>query len=181
MIITPNQLSFARILLTPIVFVLILYPLDFIGIFWQTYLAGSLFTLVSFTDFFDGYLARKYNLETILGSILDPLADKMLMTSAFIALLSVGKIDPWAVFLILSREFFVTGIRVVLASHSLSVSSSFIGKSKTVVQMFAIGFSIMGWIGADLLVWLAVAMTLYSGLEYALNTTKQIDIFDKGK
>ena len=163
MIITPNQLSFLRIILVPFIFALILYPLDFIGAYWQTYLVGSLFTLVSFTDFFDGYLARKYNAESILGSILDPLADKMLITSTFIALLSVGKIDPWAVFLILSREFFITGLRVVLASHNLNVSSSFIGKSKTVAQMFAIGFSIMGWIGADILVWLAVFLTLYSG------------------
>lgn len=181
MIVTPNQISFTRILLTPVIFALILYPIDYIGVYWQTYLVGSLFTIISFTDFFDGYLARKYNQQSILGEILDPLADKMLITSAFIALLVVDKINPWAVFLILSREYFITGLRVVLASHKIDISSSFLGKVKTVVQMFAIGFCIMGWFGADILVFLAVVITLYSGGQYGIEAMKIINIFQKSK
>ena len=101
MFFTPNKISFIRILFTPVIFALILYPIDSVGVYWQTYLVGSLFTLVSLTDFVDGYLAREYNLQSILGEILDPLADKMLITSTFIALLYVGKMEPWSIFLIL--------------------------------------------------------------------------------
>jgi CDP-diacylglycerol--glycerol-3-phosphate 3-phosphatidyltransferase len=174
MFITPNQISFIRILLTPLIFALILYPINSIGLYWQTYLVGSLFTIVSLTDFIDGYLARKYNLQSTLGEILDPLADKMLITSTFIALLYIGKIEPWSVFLILSREYFITGIRIILASHKVDIKSSFIGKIKTVAQMFAIGFAIMGWIGADVLLFIAVVLTIYSGIEYTINSLKEI-------
>jgi CDP-diacylglycerol--glycerol-3-phosphate 3-phosphatidyltransferase len=133
---------------------------------WLDYGAGLIFVIASVTDFFDGFIAREWNQMTKLGGILDPLADKLLMLAAFIGLVFIERASPWAVLIILSREFFITGIRVVAAGEGKSVNSTFAGKAKTVSQMFAIGFLLMNWPYADLLLWVAVALTLYSGYEY---------------
>jgi CDP-diacylglycerol--glycerol-3-phosphate 3-phosphatidyltransferase len=130
------------------------------------YTAGLVFVLASVTDFFDGFIAREWNQMTKLGGVLDPLADKLLMLAAFLGLLYIDRANAWAIFIILSREFFITGIRVVAASEGKSVQSTFSGKAKTVSQMFAIGFLLMHWPYANLLLWIAVALTLYSGYEY---------------
>jgi len=133
---------------------------------WLDYFAGLIFVIASVTDFFDGFIARNWNQMTKLGAILDPLADKMLMLAGFIGLIAMDRASALAVFLILSREFFITGLRVVAAQEGKDVSSTMIGKIKTVVQMIAIGFLIMDWPFANELLWLAVALTLYSGWEY---------------
>lgn len=133
---------------------------------WLDYFAGLIFVIASVTDFFDGYIARAWNQMTKLGGILDPLADKMLMLAGFMGLIAIDRASVWAVFLILSREFFITGLRVVAVSEGKDVASTMAGKIKTVVQMIAIGFLIMNWpFGAELL-WFAVILTLYSGYEY---------------
>ncbi|MDY0328360.1 MAG: CDP-diacylglycerol--glycerol-3-phosphate 3-phosphatidyltransferase, partial [Arcobacteraceae bacterium] len=106
------------------------------------------------------------NQMTKLGSILDPLADKMLMLAGLLGLMVIDRADVWAVFLILSREFFITGLRVVAVAEGKDIAASMWGKSKTVIQMIAIGFLIMNWPFATYLLWLAVAITLYSGYEY---------------
>jgi CDP-diacylglycerol--glycerol-3-phosphate 3-phosphatidyltransferase len=133
---------------------------------WFDYFAGLIFVIASVTDFFDGFIARTWNQMTKLGAILDPLADKMLMLAGFLGLLVLDRADIWAVFLILTREFFITGLRVVAVSEGKKVASTMAGKVKTVVQMIAIGFLIMNWPFATALLWLAVALTLYSGYEY---------------
>jgi len=133
---------------------------------WLDYFAALIFVIASVTDFFDGFIARNWNQMTKLGSILDPLADKMLMLAGFIGLIAMDRASALAVFLILSREFFITGLRVVAVEQGKDVSSSFIGKVKTVVQMIAIGFLLMNWPFASELLWLAVVLTLYSGWEY---------------
>jgi len=133
---------------------------------WFNYFAGLIFVIASVTDFFDGYIARAWDQMTKLGGILDPLADKMLVLAGFIGLVALDRASAFAVFLILSREFFITGLRVVAISEGKNVASTMAGKVKTVVQMIAIGFLIMEWpFGAELL-WFAVALTLYSGYEY---------------
>ncbi len=133
---------------------------------WFDYFAGLIFVIASVTDFFDGFIARSWDQMTTLGSILDPLADKMLVLAGFIGLIALDRASAFAVFLILSREFFITGLRVVAIEQGKSVASSMAGKVKTVAQMFAIGFLIMNWpYGAELL-WFATALTLYSGYEY---------------
>jgi CDP-diacylglycerol--glycerol-3-phosphate 3-phosphatidyltransferase len=137
-----------------------------VDISWLDYAAGLVFVIASVTDFFDGFIAREWNQMTKLGGILDPLADKLLMLAAFLGLLFIQRADPWAILIILSREFFITGIRVVAAGEGKSVNSTFAGKAKTVSQMFAIGFLLMNWPFADLLLWVSVALTLYSGYEY---------------
>jgi len=133
---------------------------------WFDYFAGLIFVIASITDFFDGYIARNWNQMTKLGSILDPLADKMLVLAGFIGLLVIDRASAFAIFLILSREFFITGLRVVAVAEGKSVASTMAGKIKTVVQMIAIGFLIMNWPYATELLWFAVVLTIYSGYEY---------------
>ncbi|MEA2049312.1 MAG: CDP-diacylglycerol--glycerol-3-phosphate 3-phosphatidyltransferase [Campylobacterota bacterium] len=133
---------------------------------WLDYFAALIFVLASVTDFFDGYIARSWNQMTKLGGILDPLADKMLVLAGFIGLIVLDRASALAIFLILSREFFITGLRVVAVSEGKDVSSTMAGKVKTVVQMIAIGFLLMNWPYGTLILWIAVALTLYSGWEY---------------
>ena len=166
----PNTLAFFRILLAPLMLFFLVNrdSLIFADIHssWLDYMAGLIFVIASVSDFFDGYIARNWNQMTKLGSILDPLADKMLMLAGFIGLAYINRASSWAVFLILSREFFITGLRVMMVSEGKNVSASFAGKAKTVMQMIAIGFLIMNWPFGETLLWIAVILTLYSGYEY---------------
>ncbi len=166
----PNALAFLRILIAPFMFWIILNPQIFTDngfhISWNYYFASLLFVLASATDFFDGYIARQWNQMTMLGAILDPLADKMLTLAAFLGLMMIGEASAWAIYIIIVRELFITGIRTVAVSEGLEVKASWAGKVKTVFQMIAIGFLLMHWpFGAELL-WLATTLTVYSGLEY---------------
>lgn len=166
----PNILATARIFMAPLMLWFLIDRNNPIFISWHPswldYFAGLIFVLASVTDFFDGYIARTWDQMTKLGSILDPLADKMLMLAGFIGLIVLDRANAFAVFLILSREFFITGLRVVAVSEGKSVASTMAGKVKTVVQMIAIGFLIMNWPYATTLLWIAVILTLYSGYEY---------------
>lgn len=166
----PNLLASFRILLAPLMFWLLVDRDNslFTGmhVSWLDYAAALVFVIASVTDFFDGFIARNWNQMTKLGGILDPLADKLLMLAAFLGLVFIDRANPWAILIILSREFFITGIRVVAAVEGKSVNSTFAGKTKTVAQMVAIGFLLMNWPYADILLWIAVALTLYSGYEY---------------
>jgi len=166
----PNILASLRILLAPLMFWIILNPQVFtengFDITWNYYFASLLFVLASATDFFDGYIAREWNQMTLLGAILDPLADKMLTLAAFLGLMMIGEASAWAIYIIIVRELFITGIRTVAVSEGLSVKASWAGKIKTVAQMIAIGFLLMHWPFGTELLWLAVAITLYSGFEY---------------
>lgn len=174
----PNILASIRILIAPIMFWVILNPDFFTNsgyhISWNYYTAALLFVLASVTDFFDGYIAREWDQMTMLGAIIDPLADKMLTIAAFLGLMMVDQANAWAIYIIIIRELFITGIRTVAVSEGLSVKASWAGKIKTVAQMFAIGFLLMHWpFGAELL-WFAVALTLYSGFEYLYGFRKVI-------
>ena len=166
----PNILAAFRILLAPLMLWFIIDQQN--SIFqgwdpsWFDYFAGLIFVIASVTDFFDGYIARSWNQMTKLGSILDPLADKMLMLAGFIGLVALNRASAFAVFLILSREMFITGLRVVAASEGKQVSSTMAGKIKTVVQMIAIGFLLMNWPFGTEILWIATLLTIYSGYEY---------------
>lgn len=167
---TPNTLATLRILISPLIFwILLNRDSGLLGIHptWMDFFAASLFVIAGLTDFFDGYIAREWNESTKLGSILDPLADKMLTLAAFLGLMNQGVASPWAIFLILTREFFITGLRVVAVSEGKEISATLMGKLKTTIQLIAIGFMIMHWPLASELLWLAVIVTLYSGYEYA--------------
>lgn len=166
----PNILASIRILLAPLMFWIILNPQFFtqhgFDISWNYYFASLLFVLASVTDFFDGFIAREWNQMTMLGAILDPLADKMLTLAAFLGLMVMGDASPWAIYIIIVRELFITGLRTVAVSENISVKASWAGKVKTVGQMIAIGFLLMHWPFGTALLWFAVFLTLYSGAEY---------------
>nr|WP_321265795.1 CDP-diacylglycerol--glycerol-3-phosphate 3-phosphatidyltransferase [uncultured Sulfurimonas sp.] len=174
----PNALASLRILIAPLMFWVILNPQIFTDngyhISWNYYFASLLFVLASATDFFDGYIAREWNQMTLLGGILDPLADKMLTLAAFLGLMMIGEASAWAIYIIIVRELFITGIRTVAVSEGLDVKASWAGKVKTVAQMIAIGFLLMHWPFGDELLWLAVALTVYSGLEYLWGFRKEL-------
>ncbi len=174
----PNILALIRVLLAPLMF-LFLVDRDN-SIFgnihdsWLNYFAALIFVIASVTDFFDGFVAREWNQKTELGAILDPLADKMLVLAAFLGLMMLQRANPCAIYLILTREFFITGLRVSAAGKGMNVSASMWGKVKTVTQMFAIGFLMMQWPYASTLLWLSVAITLYSGYEYVAGYIKEV-------
>lgn len=134
----PNKLTIIRVILVPVTMALILAG--------HFYAALAVFVVASLTDFLDGYLARKNNLVTSFGKIMDPLADKILVFGALLCFLELGFINSWSVIVILAREFFVTGMRVVAVSKGNVIAASMWGKIKTNVQLFAviIGFLTFG-------------------------------------
>ena len=163
----PNLLSLFRILLVPILVVVLLTEFDgsaFIGL--------GLFLLAALTDFLDGYIARRRQQVTNLGKLLDPAADKILTSAAFISLVGLGLADAWLVVVIVSREFIVSGLRSVAASQNKVLAASASGKVKTVTQIVAISLLIIKdqlgefQILAPLSLWVAVVVTIYSGVEY---------------
>lgn len=166
----PNLLALIRLLLAPVMFFLLVDRdnalLQNIHYSWLDYFAAFIFVIASATDFFDGYIARTFNQITTLGKILDPLADKMLTLAGFLGLMMLDRASAWAIFLIITRELFITGLRVSAVSQGLDIAASWMGKVKTVTQMIAIGFLLMEWPGGTLILWVAVGLTLYSGYEY---------------
>lgn len=172
----PNLLAFSRLLIAPVMFWIILNPQLFTDmgwhVSWSYYAASLLFVIASVTDFFDGYIARELDQITIIGQILDPLADKMLTLAAFLGLMMSGAASAWAIYIIIVRELFITGLRTLSLSEGIDISASWAGKIKTVAQMIAIGFLLMHWPFGDLLLWIAVALTVYSGAEYLVGFSK---------
>jgi CDP-diacylglycerol---glycerol-3-phosphate 3-phosphatidyltransferase len=165
-----NILTIIRILLAPLMLWFLVDRNNSLLIYfhysWLDYFAAFIFVVASITDFFDGFIARKYNQISTLGQILDPLADKMLMLAGFLGLLVLNRIDVFIIFLILSREFFITGLRILAQNKNITINSSFCAKTKTVVQMIAIGFLIMNWPYGTIILYIALFLTLYSGYEY---------------
>jgi CDP-diacylglycerol--glycerol-3-phosphate 3-phosphatidyltransferase len=174
----PNQLSLGRLVLCA-VFVVIL---EFSGA-WRGAAALAVFAVAAITDFLDGYLARKWNLITNLGKLLDPLADKILVSVAYIALVREDMAPLWIVAVIIAREFLITGLRTLAAAKGVIMAAEKIGKHKTISQMVTVivGLILMAMIdlqwmpdmAADLekmvyqpLLWITVAITAYSGVAY---------------
>lgn len=151
---------------------------DFCGEFFtfdkNNVVLAYIFGFAAATDFFDGYLARKFHLTSVFGEVFDPLADKMLVLACFVGLLIAHKASPWAVFLILSREFFITGLRVVVASQKKNIKASIFGKLKTIAQIVALIFLLLDMIFANTILWIATALTLYSGADYAWTYYKNL-------
>lgn len=169
----PNILTITRIALAVLLLFFLLHSdlvlPAWVHVSWVNYFACLIFCLASLTDFFDGYIARNYGVESIFGEVFDPLADKMLILSAFIGLLLLDRANAWAVFIILSREFFITGLRVVVASSGRSVAAGYLGKYKTGFQIAAIAFLLADFFpGGEVLLWIATFMTFYSGVDYSV-------------
>ncbi|MFA5621403.1 MAG: CDP-diacylglycerol--glycerol-3-phosphate 3-phosphatidyltransferase [Thermovirgaceae bacterium] len=165
----PNILSLSRVFLAPLVMVFLTLRGQFgniLGLPFGDILAGLVFTIAALTDTFDGYFARKHGMVTNLGKIIDPLADKILVIAALISLVQLQRLPAWIVVIILSREFFVTGLRMVAASEGVVISASRGGKVKTVTQIIAILLMIFDLPGGLPAMWVALVATLWSGMEY---------------
>lgn len=167
MINLPNVLTFFRLLLVPLLVAVLLTRFD--G--WE-WVGLGVFLVASFTDFLDGFLARRRKQVTPLGQILDPAADKILTSSAFISLVEMGLAPAWMVVIIVGREFAVSTLRTFSATQDLVIPAGFSGKVKTVVQMVAICLLIVySQLGefrhlAPISLWLALLASVYSGIEY---------------
>lgn len=177
----PNQITISRILLIPIfmAFMLIDFGWGDVNILGAAipvaHLVGAfIFIFASATDWVDGYYARKYNLVTTFGKFLDPLADKLLVSAALIILVELGFAPSWVVILIISREFAVTGLRLVLAGEGEVVAAGNLGKIKTVTQIIAIvalllynvGFVLIGIPFGEIMLYIALIFTVWSGWDY---------------
>ncbi|MEM9552871.1 MAG: CDP-diacylglycerol--glycerol-3-phosphate 3-phosphatidyltransferase [Acidobacteriota bacterium] len=171
----PNILTCLRILMVPLLVVVLLTKFEgkeFVGL--------AVFLLAALTDLLDGYIARRYGLVTRLGKLLDPAADKILTSAAFISLVELGRVPAWIVVTIVAREFAISTLRSVAASQNLVISASWSGKLKTITQMVAISLLIfvqrLGPLEplAEIAVYAALAATVYSGIEYGVLYAKQV-------
>jgi CDP-diacylglycerol--glycerol-3-phosphate 3-phosphatidyltransferase len=167
----PNAITIARIMLIP-VFLVVLFSEIPHGDVW----AVGVFALAAGTDKLDGYLARRRNSVTAAGMFLDPLADKLLISSALIALVSLDRVAPWVAMVIIGREFAVSGLRLVGIAQGVSIPASRMGKLKTASQTLAVLFLLVSYTAMphfnlveDILIYTAVALTLASGIEYFVN------------
>jgi len=129
----PNILTLGRIAAVPILVILLFFDNRASGM-W----AGIIFGIAAITDWLDGYLARKWEIVTVLGKFLDPLADKLLVMGAFIMMIPLGRVPAWAVFLFLARELVISGLRSIASSEGIVIAASNLGKYKTIFQMTAI-------------------------------------------
>lgn len=175
----PNLLTLARITAVPAVVVLLMFDSRLAGM-W----AAAIFGLAAATDFIDGWLARKWEVETVLGKFLDPLADKLIVMAALIMLIPLGRVPAWAVLLILAREMVITGLRSIASSEGIVIAASNLGKYKTIYQMVAIPglmlhYNFYWFFGIEwdlfrvnmhnfgiFFFYIAFALTLWSGLDY---------------
>lgn len=170
----PNSLTYGRIALIPLLTATFFFPGDFAD--WLTL---GIFILAGITDFFDGYLARSMRQQSTFGTMLDPIADKLLVGTAIVMLVHSRRIDGVTVIpavIILCREFLVSGLREFLAGLKVSVPVSRLAKWKTAVQMVALGFLLAGEAGDKAVpmnheigivgLWIAATLTLYTGYDY---------------
>jgi|APLak6261679142_1056127.scaffolds.fasta_scaffold00017_16 CDP-diacylglycerol--glycerol-3-phosphate 3-phosphatidyltransferase len=173
----PNMLTVGRIFIIPL-FVWLLYD----GDPWYSVLAASVFTLAAVTDIVDGFLARRWNMITVTGKLLDPLADKLIVAAALVMMVRLGRIPAWIVIILLSREFIVTGLRQVAASEGLVIAAGQEGKWKTALQLVGIVamcihythpiFLIVGWydvnfnVVGQVLVYFSTAFSVWSAGVY---------------
>ncbi|KAA0547870.1 CDP-diacylglycerol--glycerol-3-phosphate 3-phosphatidyltransferase [Bacillus sp. BGMRC 2118] len=177
----PNKITVSRIFLIPLFLIVMLVPFEWgdlqVGDFSLpvTHLVGAIiFIIASCTDWIDGYYARKLNLVTNLGKFLDPLADKLLVSAALITLVELQLAPAWMVIVIISREFAVTGLRLVLAGEGEVVAANMLGKIKTWAQIIAVSalllhnlpFELVNIPFAMISLWVAVIFTIYSGWDY---------------
>ena len=164
----PNKLTMLRMILVPFFVAALLIQNG--EIFALRMTALVLFLIASLTDLLDGKIARKYNLVTNFGKFMDPLADKLLVCSALICLVELERIPAWIVIIIIAREFVISGIRLIAVDDGVVIAASKWGKFKTVFQMIMVGFMIGNLRIFDLLtallMWIALALTIISMIDY---------------
>ncbi len=173
----PNTITLMRIGVVPFLFILLSNP----GEFWSLIIAG-LFVVASITDFFDGYIARKYNMITTMGKFLDPIADKIIVNSAMILMIPIGRIPAWIVAVTIVRDLIVDVIRSIASSEGIYIQASILGKQKTVTQIIAVTalmihysvFGINAHVVGVVVLYIALFLTIYSGVDYFIKMYKSV-------
>lgn len=166
----PNKLTVLRVIMVPF---FVFFMLTNVGGPANKWIALILFCVASLTDMLDGKIARKYNLVTNFGKFMDPLADKLLVCSAMICMIEMGKLPAWIVIVIIAREFIISGFRLVASDNGIVIAASYWGKFKTVFQMAMIIVLIADFGGvfdiiAQILIWIALALTIISLIDYVV-------------
>ena len=164
----PNKLTVLRVIMVPF---FVFFMLTDVGGPANKWIALILFCVASLTDMLDGKIARKYNLVTNFGKFMDPLADKLLVCSAMICMIEMGKLPAWIVIVIIAREFIISGFRLVASDNGIVIAASYWGKFKTVFQMAMIIVLIADFGGifdiiAQVLIWIALVLTVISLIDY---------------
>ena len=179
----PNLLTYGRVVAVPVVVAFLFWPDEF----WMRWTALGIYVVAGITDFFDGYLARALSQQSSLGRMLDPIADKLLVSAILLMLVADGTIRSlslWAAIVILCREILVSGMREYLAELKVSVPVSRVAKWKTTMQLIALGFLIAGPSGEYVLphtvqiglalLWVSALLTLYTGWDYMKAALKHV-------
>lgn len=186
----PNILTLARIFFVPLVVAALVqekrvYAFHLLGVdieFGNETLALVIFLVAALTDMLDGYLARKWSQITTLGMLLDPIADKLLISASLIALVEVRAVPAWMVILIIGRDFAISGLRSIAMSEGYLIPASDLGKSKMVLQVGAVGLAMASlrrpeWQTlASYVLWASVVFTMVSAVDYARQFWRKIDI-----
>ena len=170
----PNKLTILRVIMIPF-FVWFLLAQDGETTTYR-FISAAIFIVASLTDMLDGKIARKYNLVTNFGKFMDPLADKLLVCSALICLVELKQLPAWMVIIIISREFIISGFRLVASDNGIVIAASMWGKFKTTFQMIAVILLIVKIpaldLAAQLCVWVALALTVISLIDYIAKNHK---------
>lgn len=171
----PNKITLFRIFLVPLILVFLISPS-----LWSCVIAAVIFGLAAITDWLDGHLARVTNQVTLLGKLLDPIADKLLVVAALIPLVELERVSAWIVVLIIGREFAVSGLRIISSAQGIHIAAGATGKYKTVAEIVAILFLILdfnvifhylGQIG----IWVAMALSVISAVDYFAQFWNKLD------
>ena len=176
----PNKLTISRVIMIPFFVFFLLADLDGLPDGMQKYIAAAIFIIASLTDWFDGYLARKNNLVTNFGKFMDPLADKLLVCSALICLTAKNQLAAWIVIVIISREFIISGFRLLASDNGVVIAASYWGKFKTAFQMIMIIMLILDFSNkyiqhiTAVATYIAVALTFISLIDYLFKNRKVI-------
>jgi CDP-diacylglycerol--glycerol-3-phosphate 3-phosphatidyltransferase len=172
----PNYLTLARIIAIPALVAVML--MSFQG---RDLVATAIFVFASLTDWLDGYFARKKGLVTVMGQLLDPMADKLLIASAIICLVKLGRIPAWAAVVIIGRELAISGFRAIASSRGLNIPASALGKAKMGLESWAVGALILGpiyfgrfYVLAQVGLWLVIIAALASAVEYYVRYGPQV-------
>ena len=176
----PNKLTILRVIMIPFFVAALLY--DGGANQNMRYVAAALFIIASLTDMLDGKIARKYNLVTNFGKFMDPLADKLLVCSALICMIELRELPAWMVIIIISREFIISGFRLVASDNGVVIAASYWGKFKTTFKMIGVVLLIFNIPALStlttIIVWIALALTVISLVDYIV---KNAGVLTEGK